>query len=61
MFLDSQDHESDHVSISTSETRKMEVETRSVERQVVGMTICGFEVARCIESWGVPETTAKVS
>lgn len=39
----------------------MEIETRSVERQVVGMTVGGFEVACCIESWRVPEATTKVS
>lgn len=38
----------------------MEIETRSVEGQVVGMTIGGFEVASGVESWRVPETTTKV-
>ena len=39
----------------------MEVEARSVERAVVGMTIGGFEVAGVLESGGVPEATTEIS
>ena len=39
----------------------MEVEARSVERAVVGMTIGGFEVAGVLEIGGVPEATTEIS
>lgn len=38
----------------------MEIETRSIKGQIVGMTIGGFEVASGIEFGRVPETTTKV-
>lgn len=39
----------------------MEVEARSVERAVVGVTISGFEVASGVEIGGVPEATTEIS
>lgn len=50
----------DTIEDDTSEKRKMDIEARSVEGQIICMAIGGFEVAGGVESGSIPETATKV-